>query len=132
MKGKYNMRKLTEKQNELLEILNDGSVYTVKDLSNKLSISDNSIRNMIGNMRRRFLNDSNEISYIYTSKSGYTMKETPETVAYESKKRFLSGIGILINGRHVFKRCKKIAFRQFTALNFVYKPKMLTIQKLIK
>jgi len=116
---------------ELQKILDRGGVWSAKDLSDELNREVLVIRRLIRRLRKAFLSGKND-RWVFTTKGGYTMDEKPEHVAYESRLRFAMGTGMLLNGVYVFKRCRQIGIREFKGLMVEYKPKMFTINKVLK
>jgi len=117
------------KSTELLSILGRGGIYTTKELAKEMDIDKLAVHSIVRSVRMRFL-DGKKVPYIYITGSGYTLEESPEYVAYESKKRLSMGFGILANGVFVFKRCRRIATKEFEALRIQYKPQMFTVKQL--
>lgn len=115
---------------ELMDVLEKGGVWTTDELSDELGVDADGVRNMVHNIRRKFLNGE-DVPYVYSAAvGGYTLDGDKVNVVFESKRRMAMGYGVLVNGVFVFKRCKKIASTAFKALNIQYKPKALTIAQL--
>ncbi len=126
------MQELSKKQEEILKFLNEETVIKTTELAKKVDMSTIQLRLAIKQLRKKFLAGEENIDYIYTTKGGYTTRGSKEDVMYESQMRLKLGIGVLVNGVYVFKRCKKIAKTDFSKLNIAYKPKMLTLNNVIK
>ena len=126
------MKKTESKKQQLFNVLKNGGYWTVNELSKEIDVAPLQVRELIRQLRKGFLENGTVDNYIYTTKFGYTIDEKPENVMYEARLRMALGVGTLINGIWVFKKSKSIAHKQFRDLNISYKPKMLTVQNLIK
>jgi len=123
----------SSKAYELIEVLERGGTWSTQELADELNLEKHAIRALVGRVRKSFLEEENStVPYIYTTKGGFTLEGKPEDVVYESKLRYAIGVGVLVNGVFVFKRCKKISPKQFANLNVTYKPKMLMFNNVIK
>jgi hypothetical protein len=122
------MKKLREKEEELLDILNRGGVHTTHKIAKEMRIDEPRVRTLIKAIRNKFIN-YNLGDYIYTAPNGYTTEESKENTIYESNMRMKIGFGVLLNGSFVFRRAKRIALKEFKGLTIQYKP--LATQKLI-
>jgi hypothetical protein len=123
---------MSQKAQELVKTLEQGGVWTSDDLAKELNVQKVKVSRIVRNVRKKFLESKTDAPYIFTTGQGYSIEEKPEYVAFESKMRLQQGYGVLINGVYVFKRCKFLAPKMFTQLSIAYKPKMLTVDKLIR
>lgn len=123
---------MSQKAQELVSVLAKGGVWTSEELAKELDITKVKVSRVVRNVRKKFLEGKTDASYIYTTGQGYSVDEKPEYTAFESKMRLQQGYGILVNGIWVFKRCKLLAPKMFAQLSISYKPKMLTVDKLIR
>ena len=115
----------------IYEILQQGGVWSTKELAKEADISVADVRKEIKKLRFKFLNNVKDVEhYIFTTRGGYTMDTKPEHAMYEARLRIAMGTGILINGVYVFKTGKKIAEKSFKQLKIEYKPKLLEISKI--
>lgn len=120
------------KAKELLAFLSKGGIWNTSELAKELSVDKKKVTNLVQNVRKHFLKGEEGIPYIFTTGIGYTLEEKPEHTAYETKMRMQHGYGVLMNGVYVFKRCKQIAPKMFEGLSIAFKPKMLTVARLIQ
>jgi len=126
------MKESNTKLSELMDVLNRDGIYSTEELAQELDVSKRFIHSLIREWRRKFLDGGKDIKYVYSAAGGgYTVQEAPEHVVWESKKRLSMGFGVIANGVFVFKRCKRIAAKEFAALNIQYRPQMLTVKQLI-
>ena len=120
------------KLDELIEILQNSDTVTSEDLAQELNVSRMTVNRLANQARRRFYNSEGDFPYIYTTGHGYSLKEDKLHVIYESGLRAKMGFGILANGAHVFRRCKRIAPSIFSNLRVEFKPKLLTLNSTFK
>ena len=66
-------------------------------------------------------------SYIFATKQGYTLEETPENLKQEGMMRLRMGTSAILNGKHVFNRCKQIDLTNYNALRIEFFPKAVSI-----
>lgn len=126
------MRALSKEEIALQEILHRGGVWTVSELADEVGVTKSKLRRIVKGLRRKFYDNHTEVAlYIFTTKGGYTIDDKAENVMYEARMRLAMGTGVLLNGVYVFKRGKTIAARNFSNLKVEYRPKMLTIGKLL-
>jgi len=124
-------KRSSTKLDELREVLERGGVHKTSELANELDVSNLKVNALVHDYRAKFLNGEN-LPYIYSAMGGgYTMDDSGEHVAWESKKRISMGYSVIANGVFVFKRCRKIAAKEFAALNIAYRPQMLTVKQLL-
>lgn len=122
---------MKSKVQELMETLERGGVFTSEELSKELGIKKTVVNRLVSQARKKFLNGS-DTPYVYTTGHGYTLEEDKLHVIYESGLRLKQGFGILANGVHVFGRAKKIAGPRFDNLKIAFKPKMITVDNILK
>ena len=124
------MKELTIEEKGVLEVLDKGGVWGSKEMADHLSIEIPKLRDVVRKIRKKFLGGM-EVPYIFTAKGGYTVDEKPEYVMYEARLRMALGVGVLLNGVHVFRRGKRIAAKNFSVLRVEYKPRMAELEKVL-
>jgi len=118
---------------DLLDIMQDGGVYTVDQLSDELNRTKERVRRIVKRARDKFNDGNKSVDYwVYSTRGGYTIEEKPEHAMHETRMRMRMGMGVILNGAHVFRTAKRIAARDFGAFQIEHKPKMLTMGRLIK
>lgn len=120
--------KFRAKEQELLDILNRGGIYSTTKLSKEMRLVDSKVRALVHSIRYKFLDGFGD-TYIYSTPTGYTIEESKENTIYESNMRMKLGFGVLLNGAHIFKRAKMIAPKEFRGITVQYKP--MSTQKLL-
>ena len=118
---------------ELLDILKGGGVYSVNDLADEMNRTKERIRRIVSRVRRRF-NDGDERfdSWIFSTANGYSIEEKAEHAAFETRLRMRMGMGVIMNGVHPMKTMKRMLPKQFEQLSLEFKPRLITMNKVVK
>jgi len=117
----------------LLDIMQDGAIHSAEELADELNRTKDRVRLVVKKARQKFNNGDLDVDcWIYSTRGGYTIDEKPEHVMHEARMRYRMGIGVILNGAHVFSTAKRIAIKDFGTLQIELKPKMLSMGKLIK
>jgi predicted small secreted protein len=124
---KYHQSKVTE----LLDILKVGGVYTTKELAKELDISQQEVRMLVKQARKQVLGGK-DVPWIYTTGEGYSTDDEKEYAVFESGMRMKIGFGVLVNGIPVFQKCRQIAGKELNQLCIEFRPKLLTIDGILK
>jgi len=120
------MKNLTQKESRILEMLRFDKLRG-KEIGFNLNLPANEVSRIISNIRKKFVKGNANASYIFATKQGYTLEETPENLRYEGVMRLKKGTSMILNGKHVFNRCRQLDLSSFNSLSIEFYPKTTTI-----
>ena len=121
------MKALTGKEKIILEVLQNRELRG-REIADVLDTSTHEVSRLVAKIRKKFNNGNENASYIYTTKNGYTLQETPDNLYYEGMMRLRRGTSMILNGKHVYNRCRAISLPNFEKLKIEFHPKAETIR----
>ena len=130
--GKAQHRELTEKQREVYKYVAQGGSWPTYKLAKAVDLPEDAVRRIVSSLRRRYRAGHKEVKLcIYTGKAGYTVEEKGDVIMYEASFRYKLGMGVLVNGMHVFARCQKVCSSSFKNLKLQYTKKKADLSKIL-
>ena len=120
------MRNLTVLERNILEMLRIHDLRG-KDIALQLNLTPHMVSRIIANIRKKYSNGDANASYIFATKNGYTLSETLDNLHYEGKMRLKKGTSMILNGKHVYNRCKQLDLSSFQNLSLEFFPKATLI-----
>lgn len=113
---------------KLLDYLDRRLYATTQEISRALKISGQRVHTLVSTNRRQFIQGKTE-ERIWTSKEGYTLEETRESIVHEAKMRGRLIGGLIVNSIPVFRSCRAIAVVDFKAISLEFGSKIKSYKK---
>ena len=125
------VKSLTEKESSILQVLRTsrGSLRG-HEISYSADIPGPMVSRYISKIRKKFNEGVENSEYVYLTKDGYTLIETPECLSYESELRLKRGTSLICNGKFIFQRYKAISVDGFKSIKMKFMPRMKEINKI--
>ena len=116
----------------LLDLLSDNDYHTISEIADHLNRSNAIVAGVVHTVREKFLNGKVD-EYVHSTTRGYTINPKPEDLAGEARHRWKMGTSIVINGTPIYKQLRQISGgSRFNTLSIEYKPKLITMNRLMK
>ena len=126
------MRKLTRFERGVIEVLAQGQKMNGRQIANALEIDTKDVSRIVCNIRKKFAKGIENAVYIFLTKDGYTLEETPDNLKYEGYQRLRRGTSLILNGAHVYRRYRAIALNDFNNLRLTYIPSGVKLMETIR
>lgn len=129
------MKQLTVLERRIVEVLANGVKKRASEISQEVGegiLEPKDVSRVICNLRKKFVKGNENAVYIYLTKQGYSLEETPEHLKYEGMSRLKKGTSTILNGVHVYRRYKAIALNDFNNLRIAFIPSALKLIDTVK
>jgi hypothetical protein len=123
---------ISEKQREVYKYIAQGGFWPTSKISKVVALPDDAVRRIVSRLRKKHKAGSKEIGkYIYLARAGYTIEERADVVMHEASFRYKLGMGVLVNGMHVFMRARTVCASSFRNLKLQYTKKKDDLTKVL-